>query len=142
MLALCIATIQEYFLMEDGNPHHVEAFSKNHVTGIFFQNRVDYTTWFGWREEYIHGIQMIPLTPALRLSRKASFCKQEWDDILSKLPLSLTDKWTSILLTGSLALVHPDEAYERLLRIDPGLMDDGLTKAYALYWAALQASPA
>ena len=28
------------------------------VTGIFFENKVDYTTWFGDNVEFIHGIQV------------------------------------------------------------------------------------
>jgi len=138
MLALCAFTVREFFLMEAGNPHHHEDFVKNHVTGIFFQNKVDYTTWFGWREEYIHGIQMLPLSPALQLTRKATFCSQEWDDVLSELPLSSTDPWTSILLTGTLAIIDPEKAYAKILQMYPENMDDGLTRAWALYWAAVQ----
>merc|ERR1712238_72289 len=121
--------------MKEGNPYHHVDFTKNHVTGIFFQNKADYTTWFGWREEYIHGIQMLPLSPALSLTRKPDFCQQEWDDILSKLPLELVDPWTSILLTGSLAILRPDEAYAQLLQMRPEHMDDGLTRVWALYWS-------
>ncbi|CAN0496697.1 unnamed protein product, partial [Scytosiphon promiscuus] len=28
------------------------------VTGIFFESKIDYTTWFGDNVEYIHGIQV------------------------------------------------------------------------------------
>lgn len=28
------------------------------VTGIYFESKVDYTTWFGTNVEYIHGIQV------------------------------------------------------------------------------------
>ena len=28
------------------------------VTGIYFESKVDYTTWFGGKVEYIHGIQV------------------------------------------------------------------------------------
>ncbi|CAM9787066.1 unnamed protein product, partial [Laminaria digitata] len=28
------------------------------VTGIYFESKVDYTTWFGDKVEYIHGIQV------------------------------------------------------------------------------------
>lgn len=30
------------------------------VTGILFEMKVDYTTWFGANPEYIHGIQVRP----------------------------------------------------------------------------------
>lgn len=29
------------------------------VTGIYFESKVDYTTWFGDNVEYIHGIQVM-----------------------------------------------------------------------------------
>ncbi|CAE8638772.1 unnamed protein product [Polarella glacialis] len=140
MLSLCAMTVREFFLMEKGNPHHHKDFVKNHVTGIYSQNRADYATWFGWREEFIHGIQMLPLSPALQLTRKAHFCRQEWDTILGHLPLSLTDPWTSIILTGTLAIIEPARAYEHLQQMLPDSMDDGLTRVWALYWAAVQGS--
>ena len=40
---------------------------------------------------------------------------QEWDNILSHLPLSLTDPWTSLVLAGTLAIIDPEEAYRRPL---------------------------
>jgi len=138
MLALCTVSVREYFLMEHGNLHHHPDFVRNHATGIFFQNQVHYTTWFGWKEEYIHGIQMLPLSPALLLTRKATFVRQEWDDILSGLPLPLTDPWTSVILTGALAIIEPPRAYQLLLQMNPGHVDDGLTRVWALYWAAVQ----
>jgi len=136
MLALCAVTVREFFLLEAGNQNHPEDFVKNHVTGIFFQNKVHYTTWFGSEEKYIHGIQMLPLSPALKLTRKREFCQQEWDDIISGLPLSVTDPWTSILLTGTLAFIDPVGAFTQLAAMSPAHMDDGLTRAWALYWAA------
>ena len=38
---------------------------------------------------------------------------QKWDNVLSRLPLSSTDPWTSLVLTGSLAIIEPEEAYRR-----------------------------
>eukprot|EP00435_Cladocopium_sp_Y103_P061474 s871_g23.t1 len=62
----------------------------------------------------------------------------EWDNVLSRLPLSSTDPWTSLVLTGSLAIIEPEEAYRRLSDMLPEHMDDGLTWAWALYWSASQ----
>ena len=140
MLALCALTVREFFLMKSDNIHHPPDFVKNHVTGIFFQNKVDYATWFGWRFEFIHGIQMLPVTPALLLSRTTEFCTQEWNNILSHLALPSTDPWTSLLLTGTLALVDSADAYGRLMDVPDDFMDDGLTKVWALYWTATAAT--
>jgi len=137
MLSVAAHSIREYFLMLDGNPYHPEDFVRNRVTGVFSQGKVDYTTWFGGAPEYIHGIQMIPLSPALQLTRLAEFCKQEWDDILGKLNIPWMKKdWASIILTGGLAIIDPERAYTLLKDIPDGQMDNGLSRAFALYWAA------
>jgi len=135
MLALAAHTVREFFLMKDGNPYHPPEFVRNRVTGIFLQGKVDYTTWFGAAPEHIHGIQMLPLSPALQLTRKPDFCRQEWRDVLGQVPRQ-DQAWTSILLTGGLAMIQPEQAYELLKGIDEGKMDNGLTRAWALYWAA------
>lgn len=140
MLSLDVLTIREFFLMKSDNPHFDVGFTKNRVTGIFFQNKVDYTTWFGGEKYYIHGIQMLPLSPALQLSRQADFCQEEWDDVLRDTkPPKNGAKWTSVVVTGNLAIIDPDTAYNRLLQMHAtDEMDDGLTKAWAMYWAAVQ----
>lgn len=136
MVGLLAATTREFFFMEDGNPHHHPDFVKNRVTGILFQNKAHYTTWFGTDPKHIHGIQMLPLTPALRLARSAAFCRQEWNDILHRVPMSHNDAWTSVILTGNLALIAPDRAYGALRKLDAADLDFGLSHAWALYWAA------
>jgi len=136
MLSMAALSIKEYFLMKNDNPNHEPGFAKNHVTGIFFQNKVEYTTWFGWDKRYIHGIQMLPLTPALQLSRSADFCKEEWWDRLSDQAWDPNDAWASVLLTGGLAMFNPEWAYWRIR--SHNTFDDGLTRAYALYWVNVQ----
>jgi len=137
MLSLAAHSARELFLMKSGNSYHPEDFVKNHVTGIFFQGRVDHKTWFGRNTEYIHGIQMLPLSPALAMARKADFCQEEWDDILSHVDLgSISKAWASIILTGSLALIDPSRAYKLLHEFTDEQMDDGLSRAWALYWTA------
>ncbi|CAJ1342360.1 unnamed protein product [Effrenium voratum] len=140
MLALAITTVQEFFLMSQGNPHHPQDYARNRAAGLLLQNEARYSTYFGNRFEYIHGIQMLPLTPALMLARTPEFNKLEWSEILCNLPLSTADRWTSILLTGNLAMFDPETAFERLQKMSPQKMDDGLTKAWALYWANAQAN--
>eukprot|EP00434_Breviolum_minutum_P012097 symbB.v1.2.010668.t1/scaffold700.1/size171416/9 len=138
MLAMATATIQEFFLMTEGNPHHPADYARNRAPGMLLQNKAHYATYFGNHFEYIHGIQMLPLSPALMLARSSKFNRLEWSEILCNLPLSPTDSWTSVLLTGNLAMFDQSAALERLQKMHPKFMDDGLTKAYALYWASVQ----
>lgn len=138
MLAMATTTVQEFFLMTEGNPHHPADYARNRAPGMLLQNKAHYATYFGEKFEYIHGIQMLPLSPALMLARSPKFNKLEWSEILCNLPLALTDRWTSVLLTGNLAMFDSSAALERLQKMHPKSMDDGLTKAYALYWASVQ----
>jgi endo-1,3(4)-beta-glucanase len=138
MLTMSSRSLQEYFLMRRDNPNHDPKFAKNHVTGIFFQNKVHLTTWFGPDNKYIHGIQMLPLTAAIPLSRGVDFSIEEYQDNLMNEEMSLTDAWTSVLQTGNIALHDPEAAWEKLTAIAPGNYDDGLTKSWALYWTAIQ----
>ena len=57
MLAIAKRTIQTYFLMASDNKVMPKEFIANKVTGIFFENKADYATWFGANPEFIHGIQ-------------------------------------------------------------------------------------
>lgn len=81
LLSLTAHTVRELFLMRTGNTAHHPDYVKNHVTGIFFQNKAHYGTFFGADEWFIHGVQMLPLTPALLLARTPEFCTEEWNDI-------------------------------------------------------------
>lgn len=59
MLAVAKRSIQTYFLMDSSNKIMPKEFINNKVTGIFFENKADYATWFGANPEFIHGIQYV-----------------------------------------------------------------------------------
>ena len=110
MFAAASRSINTYFLMRDDNEVHPAEFVGNKVTGIFFENKCDYATWFGSNREYIHGIQMLPVTPITEEVRFSDFVEQEWD-ILAPIASSLTNGWKSILYT-SYATIDADGAFE------------------------------
>merc|ERR1711981_760872 len=103
LLSLTAHTVKNLFLMRTGNTAHHPDYVKNHVTGIFFQNKAHYGTFFGADEWFIHGVQMLPLTPALLLARTREYCVEEWNDILSRYDVmnGMTAGWGSLLLTGN-----------------------------------------
>lgn len=55
MLAIQARVFQNYFLMESTNTNQPPNFIDNKVTGILFENKIDHTTYFGNRIEYIQG---------------------------------------------------------------------------------------
>eukprot|EP00913_Durusdinium_trenchii_P027903 g26163.t1 len=102
----------EFFLMAEGNPHHPADYARNRAPGMLLQNKAHYATYFGKHFESLGRRVRIPLSPALTLARTRKFNQQEWSEILCNLPLSSTDSWTSILLTGNLAMIDPQAAFD------------------------------
>ncbi|TMW55052.1 hypothetical protein Poli38472_013814 [Pythium oligandrum] len=142
MLRIDARAVRTYFLMDSSNKVHPPEFVKNHVTGIFFDNKVDYATWFSAEKHCIHGIQMIPVSPINEIVRSPKFVKEEWDDVLSKETIvktsDPTNAWLS-LLYANYAVVDKQTALKALETVK---MDDGLTRSWALYVAATRPSAA
>ncbi|KAJ8559141.1 hypothetical protein ON010_g8305 [Phytophthora cinnamomi] len=136
MLRLDAHAIRTYFLLKSDNTIHPPEIVRNHVTGVFFDNRVWYNTWFLDRKYAIHGIQMIPVSPINELARTSTFVEQEWNDILSKERIVVmknsNNTWLSLLLVSA-ATVNPMESLHKLKNAS---MDDGLSRSWALYNAA------
>ncbi|KAF0692713.1 Aste57867_16224 [Aphanomyces stellatus] len=136
MLSLNVRAIQTYFLMESTNVIHPEQIRANHVPGIYFDNKVSYTTWFSTERKSIHMIQMLPVTPVTEFVRTHRFVLEEWTDILAKLaPIANNDETDAAisLLYLNYATINPDLAMQKLQTV---ALDDGLSRSWALYMAA------
>ncbi|RCI03579.1 hypothetical protein CU098_001100, partial [Rhizopus stolonifer] len=132
-LAITKRTTYEYFLMLDGNKNRPVEMVKNKVSGIFFEQKVDYTTYFGRYMEFIHGIQQLPMTPMLGYYiRTPEFVKQEWDQKLKDIAPTVNNPWAGVLYLNY-AMINPAEAYPLLRNVD---VDDGQTRSYSLYLTA------
>ncbi|KAL8658318.1 MAG: hypothetical protein Q9226_001098 [Calogaya cf. arnoldii] len=144
MLSVLARTLQNYFLMQDGNSNHPAEFIANKVTGVLFENKVDATTYFGTNREYIHGIHMLPILPYSSLTRPAPFITQEWSLIFDpENPLapnpasSIQGGWKGILY-ANLALVDPRKSWDFFARedFDMSWIDGGASRTWYLAWAA------
>lgn len=136
MTRLNTRAVKMYFLMQDGNTIHPSNFIANKVTGIIFDNKADYATWFSPEKYSIHGIQMLPVSPQTELVRTKAFVQQEWEQVLSREPIvrneNIDNTWLSLLYLNY-AQLDPNRAMEVLER---AAMDDGLTRTWALYMSA------
>ncbi|RUS16641.1 endo-1,3(4)-beta-glucanase [Endogone sp. FLAS-F59071] len=125
--------IYNYFWMLDDNAVQPSWYVQNKVVGILFENKCDYTTYFGRYLEYIHGIQQLPMTPILgEESRTATFVQQEWTEKLDSIICQVTSGWEGVLYTNY-AIINPAQAYDALQNCG---LDDGLTRSWALYFAS------
>ncbi|KAG9413437.1 hypothetical protein AC1031_012654 [Aphanomyces cochlioides] len=136
MLSVNVHSVQTYFLMDSANKVHPPSIVVNHVPGIYFDNKVSYTTWFSDARQSIHMIQMLPVTPVTEFVRTKRFVQEEWTDILTHLPIVKNDNWNDpalSLLYLNYAAVDPDLAMKKLQYM---ALDDGLSRSWALYMAA------
>ncbi|TYZ59914.1 hypothetical protein PybrP1_006897 [[Pythium] brassicae (nom. inval.)] len=128
--------IKTYFLMENSNTVHPGNFRPNKATGIFFDNKVDYATWFSAEKYCIHGIQMLPVSAVTPFVRSRTFVKEEWEQVLRNEAIVKNEDtgnaWLSLLYTNY-AAVDKESAMRVLQKTK---MDDGLTRSWAIYMAA------
>ncbi|XP_014558507.1 glycoside hydrolase family 81 protein [Bipolaris victoriae FI3] len=111
-LAIQARSLRNYFLMESDNKNQPPTFTKNKVTGILFENKIDHTTYFGANTEYIEGIHMIPLNPSSAYTRGAKFVQQEWDTYFSNgRAEQVQGGWKSILKSNQ-ALIDPQSSWQ------------------------------
>ncbi|CCG83932.1 protein of unknown function [Taphrina deformans PYCC 5710] len=69
-LAVQRSSITAYMLFSEDNTTVPSQISQNRVSGIKFENKIDYTTYFGANKEYIHGIHILPISPITPFFRK------------------------------------------------------------------------
>lgn len=137
MLGIEKMSINSYFLYTDDNTIMPPLIKPNKVAGILFENKIDYATYFGLNTEYIHGIQMIPMTPATRYIRTTKFVQEEWDAKLSSLVSSLTTGWLGILKQNQ-ALINAQESinFFKTKQFEQRWLDYGMSQTWALAFAA------
>ncbi|CAG8582641.1 875_t:CDS:2 [Gigaspora margarita] len=136
ILAILSRSLRNYFLIEDNNKNHPENFIKNKVTGILFENKINYTTYFSSRIESIHGIQMLPITPITPYTRNRNFVEQEWNQKLGPILNSVNSTWKSILYMNY-ATINSEAAYQFFLNNHDTPLDDGLSRTWALFWSSI-----
>lgn len=139
MLSIQTESLDLYFLYKAGNKVVPEEVARNKVAGILFENKIDYTTFFGDSPEEKHGAQMIPMTPALGLVRSSEFAEQEWNQILYNVQTDeRTEKWRGVL-NANRVFFDPEAAWAYFANPDFNLdkdMDGGQSKAWALAFTA------
>ena len=125
-----------YMLMSQDNTVQPSQFVPNYVTGILFMNKADYTTYFGTNVEYIHGIQMIPLTPISSFIRSQAYVAAEWAAKLQSIIGSVNSGWKGILM-ANLAISNPTSAWNFFTNgFSSNWLDDGASLTWYLAFVA------
>ncbi|KAF1969517.1 endo-1,3(4)-beta-glucanase 1 precursor [Bimuria novae-zelandiae CBS 107.79] len=79
MLAVQARAFNTYFYLTSTNTSQPARFLPHKITGVLFENKVDYATYFGDAPHLVHGIHMLPLAPPSTFLRPRAFVREEWD---------------------------------------------------------------
>ena len=140
MLAVMRRAINMYMLFADDNKIQPKRIIKNKVSGILFENKIDYATYFGRGtigDEWIHGIHMIPITPMSSYMRNKKFVQEEWDLKIAPIIDRIPDGWKGLLMLN-LAIIDPRRAWSWFAGNDwrLELMDNGMSRTWSLAYIA------
>jgi endo-1,3(4)-beta-glucanase len=146
MLAIQARSFNNYFYLLNGSTVQPARFVPNKVTGILFENKIDYTTYFGDTPALIHGIHMVPLSPVSSYLRPRTFVKEEWDAMFSDGralrdgPEGAGGGWRGIL-HANLALIDSKASFAFFRDGVDGYwdgtwIDGGASRTWYLVWAA------
>lgn len=139
LMAEEIRTARRYWQVKQADTLYPQPFRSNGAVGIVWGGKVDYGTWFGAEVEKIHGIQMIPITPASESLIDTAWISETWPNKLSPAYAGMVEGWKSIVL-GAYALINPSDAWTRAQALTA--YDDGTSKTQLLYHIATQGTPA
>lgn len=135
-LGILNTSLNSYFLYSDDNKIMPPSFIPNKVSGILFENKIDHTTYFGNKLEYIQMIHAIPITSASSFVRHANFVQEEWNQKLAAIVADVQDGWKGIMFLN-LALCDPRTAYDffNSPSFTPAYLDGGQSLTWSLAYA-------
>jgi endo-1,3(4)-beta-glucanase len=136
-LAVQKRALRNYYLLAEDNKVQPPRFIGNRAAGIIFENKIDHTTYFGNKIEYIEGIHMIPLSPVSAYTRDQDFCSQEWEQYFSGDLSGMEPGWRGILKANQ-AIFDPSASWEYFSapNFDYSTLDNGASLTWYLAYAA------
>lgn len=139
-LAIMRRSLNYYMLFSNDNKIQPPQIIPNKVSGILFENKIDYATYFGRGSignEWIHGIHMLPITPVSSFIRSPKFVKEEWDTKIAGIIDRIPDGWKGLLMLN-LALYDPKASWRWFARKDwdRNLIDNGMSRTWSLAYIA------
>lgn len=140
ILGIMRTSLNMYMLYSDDNTTQPPNFIGNKVSGILFENKIDFATFFGRGtvgDEFIHGIHMLPITPISSYIRGAEFVRQEWNAKLKSIVDRVPDGWRGILMLN-LGLFDPRAAWNWFSErnLDERYLDGGMSRTWSLAYLA------
>ncbi|KAF0690325.1 Aste57867_18256 [Aphanomyces stellatus] len=142
LLATEIRSTQLYWQMSAAQSPTIyePTFSANKMVGVLSDMDAVYSTWFGDRPAFIHGIQIIPVTPITASLLLPSYVVEQRKvldglDVIS----NPADIWSSVLSLNN-AIVNATHEWHAVQATDYNY-DSWSSAANAMHWIASRPSP-
>lgn len=137
MLQIQKHSMNSYFLYSDDNTIEPLSIVANKVSGVLYENKIWYNTFFGSSTEYIHGIHMMPITPASTIVRGTSFVREEWNKIITYIVSSVNSGWTGVLRLNQALFDGPNSyTFFSSSSFSSSYLDDGQSRTWSLAFSA------
>lgn len=139
MLATELRSAKKYWHMRKNSKIYEPIFSKNAMVGVVGEMSVVYSTWFGDRPVYVHGINMLPFTPITPYLIGESFVATEYPMIAGDIGnLDPYDIWRSIVVMDH-AILDAATAWDELVDTVKAF-DTWNSPSNSMYWVATRPS--
>lgn len=125
MLAVQARAFNSYFYLTSTNTNQPPQFIPHKVSGILFESKVDYATYFGDAPHLVHGIHMLPLAPPSAYLRPRAFVKEEWDAFFALPPAAFFGAQSSAFhpstpqSSSSRPVLSPKQSSATVTKADP-----------------------
>ncbi len=130
LLAMEIRATKTYWHMPSKSEVYPGVFKQNRMVGIVWGTKVDYATFFGKQELFIHGIQMLPFIPPTESCLDKAFITEEYQIIKN----SNTPADWSVYRISARAIIEKEEAWKEAVAIKE--FHSGTCKTIMLHWIA------
>lgn len=133
LLATELRSAQWYWHVSPDSPVYDKAFSAtNRMVGVVGGTDANCATWFGAQLEYVHGINIMPVTPVTEALLPAPYVAQQYAQLASRRG-RMESQWAGFAVAAH-AILEPEAALDELGALTA--YDAGNSRTNLLYWIA------
>ena len=148
LLATELKSAKTYWHTAKGSDIYPAPFAAGAAVGMLWSSLAQQQTWFGVQPYYIHGIQMLPFTPASEALLEPEWLKTETPVFAASCgEVCVTQGW-SVPLRLAQAVHDPTAALAAIKKLPPDVFDsanaggNGNSRTGSYYWVATRPAQA
>lgn len=136
LTSLELTGTHRYWHMTSEKSVYPEPFAGRRCVGMVWSSKVVVQTWFAVGLAYVHGINVLPITPISEIVLSKAWVAQQypvWEASLPAAVPKMDDVWMGFV-HADLAVLDPQLAWERTTKLQR--FDGGASLTNFLYWIA------